>query len=183
MVQVFIPPAPTMKMAHAFGKAMGIVSASYADIGVRIEWKSIASSPPGCSRQDLMRRTVVVSFQSVPLDGMAKEALAFAQPFVISGPCVALLLPRIQLALEVNPASASTLLGHVLAHGLGHYLQGAVRHSEMGVMKARWSVDEWMGMGRQRLRFSPDDARWIRGRDEPVRQPANTRVEAVRNLY
>lgn len=47
------------------------------------------------------------------------------------------------------------LLGHVLAHELGHVLQGVARHSEEGVLKERWSAAEIQVMPTRQLRFTP----------------------------
>jgi hypothetical protein len=50
------------------------------------------------------------------------------------------------------------LLGHVMAHEIGHVLQGVVHHSEDGVMKTKWTGDEMLEMATRRLSFTKSDA-------------------------
>jgi len=64
-----------------------------------------------------------------------------------------------QLAAE---PSRPVLLGHVLAHEIGHILQGTDRHSETGLMKARWDSREIMAMDWKPLSFTADDVVLIR---------------------
>ena len=61
-------------------------------------------------------------------------------------------------AIRLNPLGTGFLLGHVLAHEMGHVLQGVLRHSETGVLKARWSAGETRDMGKTRLHFTAYDA-------------------------
>jgi hypothetical protein len=49
------------------------------------------------------------------------------------------------------------LLGHVLAHEIGHILQGVERHSSTGLMKERWDYRDYVEMQRQPLRFTAED--------------------------
>ena len=53
-----------------------------------------------------------------------------------------LLMNRLKPEIERNPFRTGFLLGHVLAHEIGHVLQGVARHSATGVMKGRWSLHE-----------------------------------------
>jgi hypothetical protein len=50
-----------------------------------------------------------------------------------------------------------TLLGHVIAHEITHILQGVPRHSETGVMKARWERKDLQALVDHPLRFAPVD--------------------------
>jgi len=45
------------------------------------------------------------------------------------------------------------LLGHVLVHEITHVLQGVSRHSEEGVMKARWNIPDFRAMEAHPLPF------------------------------
>lgn len=49
------------------------------------------------------------------------------------------------------------VLSHVLVHEITHILQGAARHSEKGVMKARWTSDDLVQMSRKPLGFERED--------------------------
>jgi hypothetical protein len=50
------------------------------------------------------------------------------------------------------------VLGHVLAHEIGHVLQGTGRHSPSGVMKAHWDEDDYIIMRSKNIEFTREDA-------------------------
>jgi hypothetical protein len=70
-------------------------------------------------------------------------------------------MDQIEPAVRLNPLSSGFLLGYVLAHEIGHVLQGVARHSETGVMKNRWSLLEVVNMKYDRLHFTALDATLI----------------------
>jgi hypothetical protein len=53
------------------------------------------------------------------------------------------------------------LLGHVLVHEITHVLQEVPRHSESGMMKARWEGADFARMRHQTLPFAEEDIRLI----------------------
>jgi len=77
-------------------------------------------------------RDSVSGGQSPSLD---LSALAYTLPFAAGRPRTTLLLRRLRPILPKKPEA---ILGHVLAHELGHILKRSDGHSEDGVMKARW---------------------------------------------
>jgi len=55
-----------------------------------------------------------------------------------------LLLILSGLAVSISlVGEGSSLLGHVMAHEIGHLLQGTTQHSESGIMKARWTGQDF----------------------------------------
>jgi hypothetical protein len=160
LVEVFLPAAPGYELVYSFSQARQTVTTIYGDIGVRIAWRRKSSRPAGCTKTPL-HSNVVVSFES----GSRKYkdlVFGYAKPYAGAGACVTLLTDRLREAVKTNPTSAGFLLGHVLAHEIGHVLEGSSRHSETGVMKARWSLHETVNM-RAHLSFTPEDAEYIRG--------------------
>jgi hypothetical protein len=161
VVEVFLPPIVNGANTElAFQYARTVVSQTYAEIGVHIVWRSTASAPSGCWQEPL-RRKIVVDFRSTNPAGLTKEALAFSNPYSDEGPCVTLLMDRIRPSAEANPSTTGFLLGHVLAHEMGHVLQRIARHSDTGVMKERWSWGEIMYMRMGRLHFTVYDTELI----------------------
>ena len=61
-----------------------------------------------------------------------------------------------------TPAETSSILGHAVAHEIGHLLLGDRGHSAAGVMKKRWGVAEKTHMQQKRLLFGPEEAVRIR---------------------
>jgi hypothetical protein len=56
------------------------------------------------------------------------------------------------------------MLGHVIAHELGHLLLPHGGHSVGGVMRAEWDPAQVMSAARGILTFTPDQAGMIRER-------------------
>lgn len=158
VVEVFLPPSFGFEMVHAFHHARGVVEQIYSEIGVRVIWRD-SRVPGGCTKEPLHRQIVVTMLPSAPL-GQSADAWAFANPYSTKGPCVMLLMDRVYPAIKRNP-STGYLLGHVLAHEMGHVLEGIARHSEAGVMKPSWSLHEIFNMSQKRLSFTTDDAELI----------------------
>ncbi len=152
VVEVFLPCFVDRGMNRAFSQAKPVVENLYAEIGIRIVWRPTNSLPPGCTSG-----RIVMDFQS-RVEGRGPRALAVAYPYAKEGPCVRLLIDRLRESLDRNPDSTSILLGHVLAHELGHALQRIDRHSEFGLMKAVWSAEDITAMREGKLRFMPIDA-------------------------
>jgi DDE superfamily endonuclease len=57
-----------------------------------------------------------------------------------------------------NSALAAAVLGHVLAHEIGHILLGHNGHADEGLMKATWSAAEQRAMLYRPMRFPADQS-------------------------
>jgi len=91
-------------------------------------------------------------------------ALAMAMPRAVSGVRIAVFYDRIQPLLTGHHASQATILGYVLAHEIGHVLQGVARHSEIGIIRARWMGNDFDQMGSGVLVFTSEDVQLIKRR-------------------
>jgi hypothetical protein len=60
--------------------------------------------------------------------------------------------------------SASRLLGHAIAHEVGHLLKGSNSHSAEGIMAANWYADQIGAANREALNFTLGDIAVIRAR-------------------
>jgi hypothetical protein len=80
------------------------------------------------------------------------RALAAARPFQPTGNRITLYLDRLEGILENGPSAA--VLGHVLAHEIGHVLLGHNGHSNEGLMKANWSQAEFAAMPYRLMKFT-----------------------------
>jgi hypothetical protein len=56
-------------------------------------------------------------------------------------------------------ASLSRVLGHVMAHEIGHLLLGTNAHSSMGIMRPNWQIQELRSLQMGRLLFTSEQAR------------------------
>ena len=78
VVEVFLPmaPGPTVNVLL---RAREVVEKIYAEIGVRVIWRSTTSHPSGCSKAPL-RRSIVVAIAAKTPVGMSGSAFAYANP-------------------------------------------------------------------------------------------------------
>src|ERR1051325_5459793 len=91
---------------------------------------------------------------------MQERALAYAFPY--EGTRITILYSRLQWAECHDRLFASRLLAHTLVHEITHNLQAIARHSGTGIMKARWTLDDYNEMALRPLRFEPVDLYLIR---------------------
>jgi hypothetical protein len=128
--------------------AKTVVSGIFADINVKIEWHSSAKCPA---------EAIYVSFSSDTPVNEHRGALAYARPY--EGTHIVVFLDRVRYIAP--PYGFARLLGSVLAHEVTHILEGEVRHSETGIMKAQWGPDEHFKMGHGNLGFAAEDVSLI----------------------
>jgi hypothetical protein len=99
--------------------------------------------------------TIDVRFAySVP-DEYKPGVLAEARPFAKCGIRITVFINRVSRLFETRLAPDSSILGHVLAHEIGHVLLKLETHSETGLMKARWTDHELVQMRSKIFAFTP----------------------------
>jgi hypothetical protein len=122
----------------------GMVSQIFATVGVRIFWRQ---GLKGCAKESIL----ITLTDKTPLD-FHPGAMAYAMPY--EGAHIGLFYDRV--ALAGSPLSVH-LLAHVLAHEIAHILQGVDRHSSEGLLKARWTQEDYDLMMRGALPFTGED--------------------------
>jgi len=68
----------------------------------------------------------------------------------------------VETAAREFDVSRAVVLGHALAHEVGHLLLGKDSHSPNGVMRALWTEKELLNASAARLLFLPQQAAVIR---------------------
>jgi hypothetical protein len=86
-------------------------------------------------------------------------ALGFALPFAQAGPHAIVYYDRIERILPSVPSSVTRILGHALAHEIGHALLETTDHSQDGLMKDRWSKIDFQRTAAGLLAVTLDEAR------------------------
>jgi len=114
--------------------------------GIRLVWRD--SQRPCLEGYGI----VVTVALGTPYD-QHRGALAYALPYERTH--IVLMYDRVLQA--VTRSAVPSLLGYTLAHEIGHMLEGVTRHSDSGVMKARWDYRDYADMQLWRLRFAQDD--------------------------
>ena len=134
--------------------AQDIAGKILASAGVRVRWHGGHAIHPAAETIDI-RFT-----HSLPRYGTT-GALAESSPFAHSGVRITVFLDRVLEYANRNPLFTPRILGHVLAHEIGHVLKGTDAHSSVGVMKAHWNYDDHRTMRSKTLEFTRDDAAMI----------------------
>jgi hypothetical protein len=120
--------------------------------GIELDWRS-------SERPCLVGGGIVVTVSFATPNKEHPGALAYALPYERTH--IILLYDRILDAIR-RPGVPS-LMGYVLAHEIGHMLQGVARHSAEGIMKAHWNYLDYADMQLGRLKFTVEDIALIHG--------------------
>lgn len=136
--------------ALVISQAQQIASHMFESIGLHLAWRELN----GCLRD---ARPILVTLSVNTPPELFPRALAYSNPF--EGVHVRIFYDRLSVARWLCPPAL--LLAHVLAHEIGHILQGSDQHSGSGVMKSCWDPFDYPKMARHPLPFSELDIEMI----------------------
>ena len=126
-----------------------IASKMFAAIGVTVNWREgFRDCPPQGIFLSLTEETPAALFPG---------ALGYSLPY--EGSHIRLFYDRI--AHDRPPILVPALLAHVMVHEITHMLQGISEHSTQGIMKARWTQDDFSYLIVKPLPFSDRDVDMI----------------------
>ena len=78
--------------------------------------------------------------------------------------CIAqVFLDRVIERTAVGAISLEQVLGHAMAHEVGHLLLGSNSHSPRGLMRGKWSPEDLRRAAKGDLLFTPEQAKRMRG--------------------
>ena len=117
------------------------------EAGIRLEWRMTESECTAAGNG------LVVTVSRATRADLHRGALAYALPYDRTH--IVLFYDRV--LSSVGPNTVPALLGHVLAHEIVHMLQGVTVHSTSGIMKERWTSQDFADMRRGRLKLTKDD--------------------------
>jgi len=137
--------------AHSLevANARTLASRMFAAIGVTIDWRSGLS---GCPSQ-----AIGITLSEKTPANREPGALAYALPY--EGADIGVFYDRIVQGRE--RFLVIHLLAHVLVHEITHILQAIARHSDRGIMKPRYSREDYDAMVHKPLAFTDEDVRLI----------------------
>ncbi len=153
-------------------KAEEEASRIYDEAGVELAWLECATSQPEAEKHsacELPMGALPVDLRILPAYMAARMnsnriELGRALPSSRTGSASAawVFYERIGLLAESKVADRAQILGHALAHEIGHLLLGPDRHSSRGIMRAEWDRQHLEEASRGQLLFTPDQGRLIR---------------------
>jgi hypothetical protein len=124
--------------------------------GVTIAWQR-----PGPQASGVPRTWVRIQLVEGTSNERPAEVLAVSYPYARCSQDITVFLDRIR-SVSHGFANESTLLAYVLAHEITHVIQGIDRHSQSGVMKARWTEKDRAAIFERRLGFEDVDVQLMR---------------------
>ncbi len=101
-------------------------------------------------------------------------ALGISFPDAQTGVHATVFCDRIERVSKTGDVALSTMLGHAMAHELGHALLGNTEHSPAGIMKARWGKADYQRAGMGLMTFGAQEREAIQKR-MPVQLSARNR--------
>jgi hypothetical protein len=132
--------------------------------GIHLSWTTGNPSAPEASLLDQsvpdspvpLRRIIVVRIVSTAGPALPAEVLGRALPFAASGTQVTVFLDHIRSSAKQSAVPVPALIGHVLAHELGHVLLRSEvdSHQSAGVMCGEWGPSEYDRIRHGALRFT-----------------------------
>jgi hypothetical protein len=152
-LKIYVIPAPDVPMP-IIGPAKETVRKIYARIGIFVQY-----SPVFPKRGQTPQEMAMIVYLRTDCEDQVQGGVAAAQPYKGSG-MIQVCYDRLKWAGK-NPIFSHRLLGYIMAHEIAHNLQGIARHSDAGIMKARWTAEEYTRIAVIELRFDPHDIRLI----------------------
>lgn len=134
-------------------RAQAIAARILKGAGVQVEFKE--DNVHAC---EALRNAIVITMSEQTRATDHPGSLAYAKPYEQTH--IVVFYDRV--LADFRPAGVPSLLGHVLAHEIGHILQGVEHHSSMGLMKKKWDYRDYLDMQRHPLRFTDEDLLLIR---------------------
>jgi hypothetical protein len=93
----------------------------------------------------------------------------------------AVFLEKAAALARLGDASTTQVLGHAMAHEIGHLLLESGAHSTTGLMRARWSSRELERAAWGQLLFEPDQSERLRAGIGRRRAPESASLRGVRD--
>jgi len=159
--------------AQSIARASRIVSDLYARIGVRIEWLGVVS--PGDrrggsdnrdegSRGQIRQMTILLVTPTMAARGhVGENVLGFvAVANEGMGRIAYVVFDRLRDTARHATTSVEDVLGFVMAHEIAHLLLPIDAQAKAGLMKDRWTVDDFRQLDVRQLGFSELETNLIR---------------------
>jgi hypothetical protein len=150
--------------ATVLAQAQQTATRIFAGAAVPLQWKlgdaKRKQTAPGADTTRCAIEVRVDLLSRVPED-VSPWAFARSFPLQTKELRIDVLVDRFGRILRRQPLLAGPLLGHVLAHEIAHVLQGVSRHSEAGILRARWNGRDYRQMQRQLMEFDRAEVKHI----------------------
>jgi len=146
----------------------------FAQAGVEAQWKTgsvfdgdallydfTAATREGCA-QPLDSATVRVAILPRAPRGFSQQALGYALPCAARGIQVTIFADRVEIVSRTNLAAFYRVLGHAIAHEVGHVLLRSGVHDTTGLMRRVWAKSDWQRTAVTIIPFTSGQAECVR---------------------
>jgi hypothetical protein len=156
-LRVYLQYGPEAQCSE-MSKARAIVSRLFDAAGVHVDWR--VGGPKARGEEPGADETIWIRVEpTADGDHASDQALAYSLLHKDGGVRIHVFLDRVRL---MDRTDSGLVMGHVLAHEMGHVLEGVARHSEAGVLKANYTQADLKVMANRQLHFAPVDVGLIR---------------------
>jgi hypothetical protein len=137
----------------------------FREMGIAVRWLncpltiSEAAANPICIAPVPPSRIAVRITSEMPAN-LAESSLGVA--FTETGIYVTIYYPRVEESAKEGIANHSQILGHAIAHEMGHMLLGPVPHSRFGIMRGAWTAEDLRSIAMGAFLFKPYQSVLIR---------------------
>ena len=146
--------------AQKLAKAEKEASRIFGNAGLESDWVLMPLSlenPPEPAKT-LGLTDIVLRLQPQKRGELGKRVMGEALSFQI----VNVFMSRVMQESDSGGICAEQVLGHAMAHEIGHLLLGANSHSQSGIMVARWTKPDFSRMSKGDLLFRREEAEHMR---------------------
>lgn len=175
--------------ADTLDRATCEVSRIFAQQDVTINWTAGApeaeeahttdQSGPAVTRDAPVRPFLVVRVGRGPAFKVPDGVLGVSLPHARFGVSATIFQERIEVLSQTAGQDFAVLLGHVIAHEIGHVTLASNAHSPNGIMRTRWRKSEFHLAATGRLGFNPQQGAEIRAYASGVASTVRPETEAA----
>jgi hypothetical protein len=176
-------------------QAEQLASAVFAAAGIEAQWapgslseaRNLGTDFSSVSTDQCAARLtqtgIRVQFLAHAPSGFAQNGLGFALPCAERGIQVTIYADRVEATTASTLASYYRVLGHAVAHEIGHVLLRSCRHDDSGLMKGVWSKLDWQHAAVALVAFTPGEATSIAEelRSNTVRRDSRASFQVANN--
>ena len=143
--------------ARVIESAKEIAARIYRDAGVAILWRDHSNPATGATELfvRIVRRSLNLPGDDFGIAFVGGDGWGVQADIFYSG---------IEQLTNDTSASAAQIMGHVMAHELGHLFLGMNSHSSLGIMQAHWTDQQLRLMSKGILKFDKRQAEAIGAR-------------------
>jgi hypothetical protein len=158
--------AHTTVPVYTLERAQRELLAIFEKIGVDVDWVGCGLDRRNSSASESgpAIRLAMVSGRSEPMRGIPASILGAVVREDNAHEAVLVLFDRIERASDKHALDTGLVLGHAMAHEVGHLLLPRQAHGPAGLMRASWRTEDLVAAVQGHLGFSVAEAALIRAR-------------------